>query len=51
MGYGEPWSKMSWCSMALYFYFENPNDRSEPFNVFSILKCAWRPNFIFFGIF
>ena len=28
--------------------FENPKSRSKPFNLFSILKCAWRPNFTFF---
>ena len=28
--------------------FQNPNGRSEPFILFSILICAWRPNFTFF---
>ena len=31
--------------------FRSSNSRSELFNMISILKCAWRPNFIFFGIF
>src|ERR1017187_10247370 len=31
--------------------FQNPNSRSEPFILFSILISAWRPNFTFFGIF
>ena len=30
--------------------FQSSNSRSEPFNMISILKCAWRPNFIFFEI-
>ena len=30
-----------WCS----------NSKSKPLDVQSILKCAWRPNFTFFGIF
>ena len=30
--------------------FQNPNSRSEPFILFSILICAWRPNFTFFWI-
>ena len=50
MGYGELWSKMRWCSTP-YFHFESPNDRSEPLDVISILKCAWRLIFTFFGIF
>ena len=36
--------------MTLYFYFENPNNQSELLKMFSILKCAWRPNFTFFQI-
>ena len=43
MGYGELRSKISFYCMALYFHFENPNNRSEPLNMFSILKCAWKP--------
>ena len=31
--------------------FQSPNNRSKPFILFSILICAWRPNFTFFGIF
>ena len=31
--------------------FQNPNSRSEPFILFSILISAWRPNFTFFEIF
>ena len=46
----EPWSKMRLYSTP-YFHFENPNNRSEPLNMISILKCAWRLNFTFFGIF
>ena len=34
-----------------YFYFQSSNSRSEPFILFSILICAWRPNFTFFWIF
>ena len=35
----------------LFLRFQCPNDRSEPFILFSILICAWRPNFTIFGIF
>ena len=31
--------------------FQNSNCRFQVLNMFSILKCAWRPNFTFFGIF
>ena len=31
-----------------YLRFQSPNTRFEPINMISILKCAWRPNFIFF---
>ena len=43
---GEPWLT-KYLYFTPYFHFENPNDRSEPLNVISILKCAWRPNFTF----
>ena len=33
------------------FNFRSQKRRSKPLDVFSILKCAWRPNFIFFIIF
>ena len=51
LGLATSWSKTTWCSTPHYFHFENPNDRSEPFILYSILICAWRPNFTFFGIF
>ena len=35
----------------IYLHFQSPNYRSEPFILFSILICAWRPNFTFFWIF
>ena len=35
----------------LIYIFYSSNSRSEPFNMSSILKCARRPNFIFFWIF
>src|ERR1022692_4083761 len=35
----------------LFLIFQNPNSRSEPFILFSILISAWRPNFTFFGFF
>ena len=50
MGYGELRSKMTFY-FTLVFQFKNPNNRFEPFNIFFIFKCAWRLNFIFFGIF
>ena len=50
MSYGEPWSKTRLYSTP-YFHFESPNNRSEPLDVISILKCAWRLNFTFFEIF
>ena len=31
-----------------YLRFQSPNNQSEPLNMISILKCAWRPNFILF---
>ena len=37
-------------SISLH-YFQSSNSRSEPFNLTSILKYVWRPNFIFLGIF
>ena len=51
LGYGTLQSKTSFYSMVLYFNFKNPNIRSELFNMFFILKCAWRPNFTFFYFF
>ena len=50
MSYATPWSKTRLYFMS-YFHFESPNNRSEPLDVISILKCAWRLNFTFFGIF
>ena len=35
------------CTISL-FPFQNSNSRSEPLNLISTLKYAWRPNFIFF---
>ena len=34
-----------------FLRFQNSNCRFQVLNVFSISKCAWRPNFTFFGIF
>jgi hypothetical protein len=34
-----------------FLHFQCSNGRSEPFILFSILICAWRPNFTFFWIF
>ena len=34
-----------------FLHFQYPNSRSEALNMFSILICVWRPNFIFFWIF
>ena len=31
-----------------FFNFRSPKSQSEPLDVISILKCAWRPNFTFF---
>ena len=31
--------------------FQNSNCRFQVLNMFSILKCAWKLNFTFFGIF
>ena len=42
---------MGWNTHGPNLKFENSNGRSEPFILFSILICAWRPNFIFFWIF
>ena len=36
---------------VLYFCFQSPNSRSEPLNMIYMLKCVWRPDFIFFGYF
>ena len=33
-----------------FLRFQCSNGRSEPFILFSILICAWRPNFTFFWI-
>ena len=38
-------------AMAQILSFQNSNGRSEPFILFSILICVWRPKFTFFGIF
>ena len=35
----------------VFFHFRSPNRRSKPLDVISTIKCAWRPNFTFFGIF
>ena len=51
MGYGELRSKATILLHTHILRFENSNDRSELLNMISILKCAWRPNFTFFGIF
>ena len=40
-----------WCALDHKSPIQSPNDRSKPFILFSILICAWRPNFIFFEIF
>ena len=42
---------LSSCATKLFSDFQSPNSRSKPLDVISILKCAWRPNFTFFGIF
>ena len=34
-----------------FLHFQSPNHRSKPLDVISTIKCAWRPNFTFFGIF
>src|ERR1017187_3273976 len=39
------------CALDHKSSIQNSNDRSKPFILFSILICAWRPNFTFFGIF
>ena len=36
---------------SIFFHFQSPNRRSKPLDIQSILKCAWRQNFTFFGIF
>ena len=33
-----------------FLNFQSPNRRSKPLDVISTIKCAWRPNFTFFGI-
>ena len=45
------WHILQPYAYKLFCFFQSPNSRSEPFNMISILKCAWRPNFTFFGIF
>ena len=32
-----------------FLRFQSPNSWYEALNMFSILNCAWRPNFTFFG--
>ena len=39
------------CALDYKSPIQSLNDRSKPFILFFILICAWRPNFIFFGIF
>ena len=36
------------CALDHKSLIQNSNDRSKPFILFSILICAWRPNFTFF---
>ena len=40
-----------YCATAQYSSFQNSNGQFEPFILFSILICVWRPNFTFSGIF
>ena len=35
----------------LFLHFQTLNRQSKPLDVISTIKCAWRPNFTFFGIF
>ena len=35
---------------AFFLRFQSPNSQSEPLDAIYILRCAWRPNFTFFGI-
>ena len=52
-----PFPNYSWSFRKMHLYstpylhFQSSNGRSEPLKMFSMLKCAWRPNFTFFGIF
>ena len=50
-GFNASFHHVSFMPHILYFLVESPNSRSEPLNMISMLKYAWRPNFIFFGNF